>query len=179
MAAPENLAIRSLRPGDIVRRLRLGAEDLQPLNTFLRRHSKQYDQHSIARTYVLVDEKDAEQDGTIWGYITLVASEVATTDQNAPPVDHWPASYSLPGIKLARMAVDQRLQGRGLGKSLLAYAAGLAKDKVCPAIGCKLLVTDAKRSAVSFYEKRGFTMLDTDENRAKNSPVMFIDIAKL
>jgi hypothetical protein len=38
---------------------------------------------------------------------------------------------------------------------------------------------DAKKSAVRFYEKRGFTMLDTATNKALPNPVMFILLNKL
>lgn len=176
---PEQVTIRPIRDGDNLKKISLGNADLQPLKTFLKRDALQYESKGVARTYVVVDKVDEDQPGRVWGYLTLVASEVSTDGQNAPAVDHWPGEYSLPGVKVARMAVDQTLQGSGIGKALLSYAAGVAIDRVCPAVGCAVLVTDAKKSAVSFYERNGFRMLDTDANKAKDTPVMFIHLAKI
>lgn len=45
-------------------------------------------------------------------------------------------------------------------------------ENVAPHVGCRFLVTDAKQPAVAFYEKMGFTLLDTDDNRERENPVM-------
>jgi ribosomal protein S18 acetylase RimI-like enzyme len=77
------------------------------------------------------------------------------------------------------MAIDQQLQGKGIGRSLVSWAIALVKLHVACHVGCRLLVTDAKQSAVGFYKRMGFTMLDTLSNPQRSAPVMFIELGKL
>jgi hypothetical protein len=49
---------------------------------------------------------------------------------------------------------------------------------LCPAVGCRFVIVDSKKSSVGFYEKQGFTLIDTKENRGRSEPVMFIDLHK-
>jgi hypothetical protein len=53
---------------------------------------------------------------------------------------------------------------------------GIAKDKISPAVGCRFVTVDAKRDSVGFYAKQGFTLLDTQGNRDRLEPVMFLDL---
>lgn len=173
------MAIRSIAPGDDLKKLSLGDAAFTPLKTFLHQHAAAYEMRSLARTYVMVDSTHDENAARVWGYLTLVASEVQTCAQVRPPKDvHWPSSYSIPAIKLARMAVDKHLRGHGLGARLIDFAIGVSLD-ISKRVGCRLLITDAKRSAVKFYEKVGFTILDGPGNRTKAAPAMFVELPKL
>lgn len=40
-------------------------------------------------------------------------------------------------------------------------------------------MVESKREGVEFYEKCGFTMLDTPENEQRSEPVMFVDLSKV
>jgi hypothetical protein len=40
-------------------------------------------------------------------------------------------------------------------------------------------MVDSKRNSVKFYERCGFTMLDTPENKERNEPVMYVDLSKV
>ena len=63
----------------------------------------------------------------------------------------------MPAIRIGRLAVDQRFQGRGLGAALLADAATRALKADAAAF---TLLVDAKNdSAVAFYERFGFRTL--------------------
>lgn len=67
-------------------------------------------------------------------------------------------SYPLPVLRLARLGVDTRAQGIGLGKAILRHVLNLAleqRDK----LGCVGVVTDAKPGAVKFYADLGFEAL--------------------
>lgn len=55
----------------------------------------------------------------------------------------------------------------------------LAADHIGNSVGCRFLIADAKASAIRFYEVQGFTLLDTEENRNRTEPVMFLDLNKL
>ena len=173
-----NPIIRALRDDDGLSALSLGSPELRPLKSFLRRHAREYQRASVARTYVVVDRQDMDRGGRVWGYASLVAGEVHLGPSHAPTVNRWPDKYSQPAVKLARMAVDQELQGQGFGQALLSWIVTLIQDHVATRIGCRLLVTDAKRSAIGFYERAGFTMLDTETNRNSHQPVMFLLLNK-
>lgn len=175
---PENLIVRAIRPDDQFNALSLGDASLTPLKSFLRKNALAYERCSVARTKVLVANEHSDGGGRVWGYVTLTASEVITTDQNVP-LEEWPRGHSVPSIKLARMAIDKDLQGQGWGTRLLDFVIALLNNHVAPHVGCRLLITDAKKTAVKFYEKRGFTMLDTEENKARENPVMFVLLSKL
>jgi ribosomal protein S18 acetylase RimI-like enzyme len=177
---PVSFAIRSIRPDDILNKLSLGTEESAPLKAFLRREAIKYEKAFLARTHVLVDEQDKERRGRVWGYITLAACDVQTTEQNCPEEEAgWNRKFAIPAVKLARLAVDKNLQGKGLGTHLVDWAMSLILDHVGSRIGCRLLVTDAKRQSIGFYEKLGFTMLDTEDNKRQASPVMFVHLPKL
>lgn len=54
-------------------------------------------------------------------------------------------------LKLRQMAVQNNLQGKGIGASLMSFAETLARDK-----GYKKLTMNARDSAIGFYEKFGY-----------------------
>lgn len=70
------------------------------------------------------------------------------------------------------------MRGRGFGSHLVDFAIGVSVS-IAARVGCRLLVTDAKKSAVKFYEKVGFTMLDGPGNLKSNAPAMFVELPKL
>jgi ribosomal protein S18 acetylase RimI-like enzyme len=84
-----------------------------------------------------------------------------------------------PAVKIARLLVDARQRNLGIGESLVELALGTTKGNVCPFVGCRFVVVDSKEEAVSFYERRGFTLLDTPENKKRSEPIMFIDLYKI
>lgn len=157
-----------------LRSLRVTGEDHQPLKMFFRKSALTQHMTNVARTFVAVPK--GQHDGDVLGYITLVASEVARIDGQLRDCEDAHRYPTWPAVKIARMCTDDRLRGRDVGSSLMAYAHALVVDQVMPVIGCRFLVTDAKNGAISFYERLGFTLVDTDENRAKRYPVMFIDL---
>lgn len=176
-----DLEIRKIEAGDIVTGLSLGDEDFVALKNYLRRDAKKHHEQSLARTYgvYLSDEPTR-----VKAYLTLVCGEIAAEDGGNGLVDpndlHYPYQH-YPAVKIARLAVDTRLKALKLhiGTKLVDLAVGITKDQICPAIGCRFLVVDAKKKSVGFYERYGFTALDTPENRARPEPVMFIDMHKL
>ncbi len=54
-------------------------------------------------------------------------------------------------LRLRQMAVQNNLQGKGIGASIMSFIENLARDK-----GYKYLMMHARDSAVGFYEKFGF-----------------------
>lgn len=73
--------------------------------------------------------------------------------------------YDIPAMLLARLAVDRRHQGKGLGRALLKDAV-LRTMQAAKIAGLKILLVDAKDlDAAEFYQKHGFEPLVNDPLR--------------
>jgi GNAT superfamily N-acetyltransferase len=88
--------------------------------------------------------------------------------------------YPVPVLRLARLGVDRRAQGLGIGKALVRHVLRLAlaqRDQV----GCVGVVTDAKPESVAFYDGLGFSRLEgVREGMLHGDPApMFLDIATI
>jgi hypothetical protein len=62
---------------------------------------------------------------------------------------------------------------------MVDLALGIAKREVCPSVGCRFVMVDSKKGSVKFYERCGFTMLNTASNRGRTEPVMYVDLGKI
>jgi GNAT superfamily N-acetyltransferase len=175
---PDGLIVRAIRDDDNLKTLSLGHADYAPLKQFLRRDACRFESCRVTRTHVLVDSADEERGSRVWGYVTLIATEVIADDA-VRPQGNWPERWRIPAIRLARMAVDSELQGQDIGTQLIDWVIALINDHVARHVGCRLIVVDAKKRAVGFYEKRGFTLLDTPANRERDHPVMFLMLRNL
>jgi GNAT superfamily N-acetyltransferase len=65
----------------------------------------------------------------------------------------------LPVLRLARLGVDLRAQGVGIGSALLRHVLNLALEQR-ERLGCMGVVTDAKPEALTFYQNLGFVGLE-------------------
>jgi N-acetylglutamate synthase-like GNAT family acetyltransferase len=57
-------------------------------------------------------------------------------------------------VRLRQMAVPDKLHGRGIGASIIAFAENLARDK-----GFKKITMHARDTAIGFYEKFGYAIV--------------------
>jgi GNAT superfamily N-acetyltransferase len=127
---------------------------------FLTRYALRHAERDLlSRTWLAVDE-----DGRIAGYFSLAAGSVERTAvQGRPGLDRLPR-FPIPVILLARLAVDERVQGQGVGRYLFEEALGrtLALAREGP-VGFRVLVTDAiDAEAVRFYEHFGLARLSDE-----------------
>ena len=77
--------------------------------------------------------------------------------------------YPVPVLRLARLAVDERAKGRGVG-SILVRAILVLAQQLADDVGCVGVVVDAKHEAVPFYEKLGFLPLDVVSGELGDRP---------
>jgi predicted N-acetyltransferase YhbS len=129
-----------------------GNEDL---DTWLQRHALAAQRTDSARTFV------ATRSGRVIGYFSLTMGSVLRAEAPAKLVRGMPA-YPVGMVLLARLAVDQSEQGKGVGAMLLAEALrkAVAAGEVAAA---RLIVVDAvDDSAAAFYQHYGF--IRTPEN---------------
>ncbi len=93
----------------------------------------------------------------IAGYYTIAAASIPTPDLPETVTKKLPRYPSLPAIRVGRLAVDGRFQGKGLGGALLADAA--ARGIRADAAAFAMLVDAKDATAVAFYEHHGFQVL--------------------
>jgi len=120
-----------------------------PLNVYLKRYALQNQKKGIVRNYVVC------RGVRVVGYYSLAYGSVAQTD--APPaLTKGIGKYPVPVMILARLAVDLREKGQGLGNALLKNAV-LRTLQAADIAGLKAIFVQAKESdAMQFYEKHGF-----------------------
>lgn len=56
-------------------------------------------------------------------------------------------------VRLRQMAVQDNLQKKGIGASMMNFAENIARDK-----GYEKMIMHARKTAVGFYEKLGYTI---------------------
>ena len=122
---------------------------IEPLNDYLKKYALQNQKKGIVRNYVTCD------DNRVIGYYSLAYGSVAQTD--APPaLTKGIGKYPIPVMILARLAVDLRKKGKGLGQALLKNAV-MRTLQAAEIAGLKAIFVHAKNAeARQFYEKHGF-----------------------
>ncbi len=95
----------------------------------------------LAVTYVAVG------DGRIVGFATVAASAIERVHVPSACLRKRLPDYPLPVRRLARLGVDARAQGVGVGKCLLLHVLKVALAQRAR-MGCVGVVTDAKPDAV-------------------------------
>jgi len=147
-----NRRIERLSPAHRIEGFDCGRDEL---NRYLLRYAAQNQQAGAAQTYVgLVGEK-------VVGYHTLAVGHV--TREEAPErLTKGLARHPLPIMLLARLAVDIRWQGQGIGKALLRDAMQRTLQ-AAEIAGIRALAVHAKdEAAVAFYQKFDFIPSPTD-----------------
>ena len=97
-------------------------------------------------------------DECVVGYATFTLGEMAVDALPVSAVRALPR-YPVPVLRLARLAVDTRYQGVGLGALLVSRvleAALLLREE----FGCVAIVVDALVGSQEFYERLGFERAD-------------------
>lgn len=108
----------------------------------------------------------------VLGYFTLATSSIPRDSLPKKHVRGLPP-YDLPLILLARLAVDKRFRGKGLGHALISEAIKIIL-RVANEVGCRCIITDAYRDKVDWYARYGFIPV---EGATENGPQkMFLDV---
>ena len=144
--------VRKLTAADLVDGFDCG----QPaLNQFLQRYALVSQKANSTQTYVCC------QADVVVGFYSLAAGSV--DPESAPPrTMKGLARHPVPVLILARLAVDQNHQGRGLGKALLKDAL-LRTAQAADIAGIRCLLVHAKDDAArQWYEAWEFEPSPTD-----------------
>lgn len=128
----------------------------EALNRFLAKYALAGEQSHASRTYVAMSE------GRIVGYYSLAVTSIEY-DQGSKRLQKGLARHPIPMLLLARLAVAQRFQGRGLGAELLRDAM-IRAITVSDQVGVRGVLVHAKNDAARrFYERFDFEPLPGNE----------------
>jgi GNAT superfamily N-acetyltransferase len=123
----------------------------ETLNEFLRRYARKSHELGGAKTFLAIDDTDNK---TLLGFYSLTPASV----EYARPqeiIRRGLARHDVPGFRLARLAVDSRWQGQGMGAQLL-LAAGRRCVLAAAEVGGVVIVIDAKNErAAAWYASHG------------------------
>lgn len=127
------------------------------LNIYLKKYALQNQKKNAGRTFVVTPIDS----NSVVGYYTLVTGSVS--GEKAPiQLKKGLGNYPVPVVLLARVAIDQKFQGVGLGKNLLKDAF-LRVLQASDHIGIRAITVKAKdKKAVEFYKKYDFDPLLND-----------------
>lgn len=125
----------------------------EPLDRYFETQATQDIRRRVASCFVAVEEET----GRVAAYYTLAAAGIPLTDLPPELVKKLPRYPSIPAVRVGRLAVDTRFQGRGLGAGLLADA--LRRVMASPPAAYALLVDAKDDQAVAFYQHHGFIAL--------------------
>jgi len=118
------------------------------LDDWLRRRALANQESGASRTYVIAEN------ARVIGYYALATGAVATAEATGKVRRNMPDP--IPVMVLARLAVDQTWQGRGLGLDLLRDAV-LRTLQAADIAGIRALLVHAlTEQAGRFYERAGF-----------------------
>jgi GNAT superfamily N-acetyltransferase len=126
------------------------------LNEWLRRYARQSHVGGGTKTFLAIVP---EEPARILGFYSL--SPASLVYARTPAIlRRGLGRYELPAFRLGRLAVDQSMQGQGLGGQLL-LAAGRRCLRVAAKVGGVALLIDAKSErAAAWYRRCGAMSLD-------------------
>jgi GNAT superfamily N-acetyltransferase len=126
----------------------------ETLDRWLARYATRNQRSDAARTFVAV-----APEGRVRGYYTLLAGEVERTEATDAVRRGLSRHFPVPVAILARLAVDRRDQGEGLGAALLDDALRRVR-RAAEDVAVRAVVVHAiDAGATRFYERFGFRAL--------------------
>lgn len=122
------------------------------LDAYLREQAAQHHRNGIATTHVLTDDAAP---GCVLGYYTLSAAQLLLTELQEADRHRLPR-YPVPAVRMGRLAVAAKQQGKGHGDFLLAHAVARCLD-LREHLGVRVLLVDSlHEKAARFYRTYGF-----------------------
>lgn len=140
------VSVKEISPKSVLKKFDC---EVEALNEFLSRYALKNDELGIGKTFVALNENNQ-----IAGYFTLATAQVAYQEIPDDFKEKLP-KYPIPALRIARLAVNKDLKGKGIGKWLLAQAF-IKAIHVADVTGLYFIIVDAKETSKSFYEHYGF-----------------------
>jgi ribosomal protein S18 acetylase RimI-like enzyme len=121
------------------------------LNDWLLKVARQHLEKGLSKTFVATLE---DAPSVICGYYALTLAELE--NHHLPEAWRKKLPHRIPGVRLGRLAVDERYQGKGLGELLLVDALTRAGRIYTEAGGIGLFVDALDEQAAGYYRRFGF-----------------------
>ncbi len=137
----------------------------EALDRYFKTQATQDIRRRIANCFVAAEAAT----GLVAAYYTIAAASIPFVDLAPEESKRLPRYPTLPAVRIGRLAVDQKFQGRGLGGALLVDAA--RRSIQSPPAVYTLLVDAKNDQAVAFYQKFGFRTL------ASQPRILFLPLA--
>jgi predicted GNAT family N-acyltransferase len=126
------------------------------LDEYLKKIITQDIRRNLVAAFALVNDENE-----ILGYFTLSNSSIPKEFARSDFQKQTGVYGAIPVTLLGRLAVDQRLRGKGFGKILLVNALKKAYEVSQQVIGsCAIIVDPIDEDAKIFYSKFGFERLE-------------------
>ena len=127
----------------------------ESLNLWLKKYAFQNQANESARTYVV------HRANIVVGYYSISAGSISR-EGATPRAAQGLANHPIPIILLGRLAVDETVQGTGLGKALLKDAL-IRMERAADILGIRAVLVHAiDDSARAFYERFDFESCPDD-----------------
>ena len=172
---------------DLIRIVRLTEDyEIKPfdcgnddLNDFLLNDAKDYALHRLAVTYLLETEEETV------GYFSVSNDKLSINESDKPTwrrikhlFDHRKHRSDYPAVKVGRLAVNKKYQGRDIGTDILSYIKCMFAEN--NRTGCAFITIDALKSAIPFYLKNRFRHLRQDALQPDAETFqLYFDLAQL
>lgn len=127
----------------------------EALNEFLRRHARKSHELGGSKTFVAVDDADGK---TILGFYSVSPASIEYA-RTPKIVRRGLARHDVPAFRLARLAVDLKVQGHGLGGQLLLSAGKRCLLAAAEVGGVAMLIDAKSERAAAWYAKYGALQL--------------------
>ncbi len=148
------------------------------LNDFLLTDAKDYASQLLAVTYLIESTDGVDAYFALSNdRISLSDSDKATWRRIKKDFPHRKHRNDYPAVKIGRLAVDRRYQGRQIGTSILDFVKTtfVTNNRT----GCCFITVDAIPDAVGFYESNGFLLLQSATMQNRGTVPMYYNLRKL
>lgn len=147
MASDVNVDIRVLKDDDDLSSFSCGDADI---DSFLKDDALRLQKSGGVSVYLAFHES------RLVGYLAILADSIRVNSNERKKLKLLHTDHpSIPAVKVGRIGTCTDLQGKGIGKALLQFAADKAL-LISADVGCRLLTLDAYANRVGYYEKHGF-----------------------
>lgn len=127
------------------------------LNAYLQKYAAQNESRRLGRTFLLLGEKFE-----IIGYYTLATAELVNDRLSKSDKNKLP-KYPIPCLRICRLAVDLKYQGKRFGELLLQNIIQKVLQ-IGDLAGIYAIIVEPKENAVGFYEHYGFKFVDDGDS---------------
>jgi predicted GNAT family N-acyltransferase len=146
------------------------------LNNFLLNDAKDYQNSLLSITYTI--QSDAE---TVAYYclsndrLSQQLEEKSIWNKINRLISNKKRRKSYPAVKIGRLAVSKKFANKGIGTTIINTIIRLYKNSSLQHAGCRFVIVDAYKNALSFYEKNGFKYL-TENDKKDSTRIMYLDL---